>query len=334
MADNIVALAPQGSVRDYNNSQMGLIKRTVASDCNDGEFDLFMEAARRVGLDPFRKQIYAVVYSKDNANKRKMAIITAIDGFRAVAERSGKYRPDENEPEITYDDALKGGGNPLGIVKSVVTVHKYGPDGKWHPVKGVAYWDEFAPMTEGGKWESTGETWPDGNAKKTFKGDGTFTLSATSNWKRMARIMISKCAESQAIRRGWPEDLSGVYSPEEMAQADMIDITPSEAVQRDSVEKREALINSKDSVSFLWAAGETIEYVPLGKVADRCMAFIESADSATNLDWWRSTNQMGLQSFWAKSKTDALAVKSELESRISQLSIVVEHEESDDAPPE
>jgi hypothetical protein len=46
-----------------------------------------MEVARRVGLDPFRRQIYAVVYNKDKPKKRKMSIITGIDGFRAVAAR-------------------------------------------------------------------------------------------------------------------------------------------------------------------------------------------------------------------------------------------------------
>ena len=67
---------------NYTGKQMELIKRTVAADCNNTEFDLFLEVARRIGLDPFRKQIYAVVYSKDKPDKRKMSIITGIDGYR------------------------------------------------------------------------------------------------------------------------------------------------------------------------------------------------------------------------------------------------------------
>lgn len=313
-------ITAQTPVRDYSNTQMALVKRTVAADCNDQEFDLFIEAARRVGLDPFRKQIYAVVYNKDKPAKRKMSIITGIDGFRAVAERSRNYRPDENEPEISYDDDLKGDGNPLGIIKAIVTVHKYGPDGHWHPVRGVAYWDEFAPMTEDGTWEDTGETWKDGNPKKTFKGNGTFTLSNTSNWKRMGRIMISKCAEAQAIRKGWPEDLSGVYSPEEMEQQ-IIDITPSQAVDQADVDRRESLIGAKNTVAIQWSTGDPVEYVPIGNIADRCMEFISNSESATELEWWHRTNQMGLKDFWAKSKTDALAVKDALEKKLAQLTV-------------
>src|SRR5689334_9788452 len=106
--------------RDYAPSQLALIQRTVAADCEPTEFNLFMEVARRVGLDPFRRQIYAVVYNKDKPKKRRMSIITGIDGFRAVAARSGNYRPDENEAEITYDEALKNPlSNPHGIVKAV-----------------------------------------------------------------------------------------------------------------------------------------------------------------------------------------------------------------------
>ena len=326
---NIVALQPQGSVRDYTPTQMTLIKRTVAADCNESEFDLYMEMAKRVGLDPFRKQIYAIVYNKDKPAKRKMSIITGIDGFRAVAQRSGQYRPDEEEPNYTYSEDLKGDANPLGIEKASVTVHKYGPDKNWHPVKGVAYWDEFAPLKEGGEWKDTGQTWDDGNAKKTFIPDGTATLQA-GNWVKMPRVMIAKCAEAQAIRKGWPEDLSGVYAPEEMAQAEMIDITPSQVVEQAARDERELLVHTKDSVAIQWTGGDPIEYVPLGQVADKIMDFVRKSESATELDWWARTNKMGLRDFWAKSKGDALEVKLALEKKTKDLSIPVEQAEIHD----
>src|SRR5215831_13821194 len=72
--------------RDYSPQQLDLIRRTVAKDCDRDEFDLFMEVCRRVGLDPFRKQIYAVVYNKDKPDKRKMSIVTA-------STASGAWRP-------------------------------------------------------------------------------------------------------------------------------------------------------------------------------------------------------------------------------------------------
>ena len=302
----VVPLRP----RDYSGNQLSLIKRTVASDCSRDEFDLFIEVSRRVGLDPFRRQIYAVVYSKDNPEKRKMSIITGIDGFRAVAARNKDYRPDEDEPDFKVNPELKGPTNPLGLERAKVRCFKLAPDGEWHPVVGVAYWDEFAPVKE--VWEY------DTDQRKRVP-TGRYELDAKSKWATMGRIMLAKCAEAQALRRGWPEDLSGIYAPEEMARADAIDVTPSDAAEHHETEERRKLVGSSRAIAFMWEAGAPLELVPVGQLADRCLAFIEKATSPTQLEAWRETNRVGLQSFWAESKGDALAVKKALEARIAEL---------------
>ena len=307
---NVVALQPQRSLRDYTGSQLGLIKRTVAADCNDLEFDLYKEVARRVGLDPFRKQIYAVVYSKKDAAKRKMAIITGIDGFRAVAARNRDYRPDDQEPVIVYDEAAKDlETNPLGIVKAVVRAYKLSPSGEWHAVVGTAHWDEFAPLKE--EWaysEQAGQRQP----------NGRFTLDPTSNWKKMARVMIVKVAEAQALRRGWPEDLSGVYAPEEM-ERQMVDITPSAEVEQHEQQQRMARIGGTNTIAVIWKMAEALEAVPVGKLADRCIAHFATLESVGELEWWWATNEVSMRQFWALHKSDALNVKAEHEARKAAL---------------
>jgi len=307
--------------RDYTGAQLSLMRRTVAADCDDAEFNLFLEAARRIGLDPFRRQIYAVVYNKKKAEKRRMSIITGIDGFRAVAARNGDYRPDEDEPQIEYSEAAKNPqSNPLGIVKAAVKCWKFGPDKQWHPLTGVAYWDEFAPLKEGGAMVETGEVWPDsGKPKKEFQGNGTFTLPADSKWRSMARVMIAKCAEAQAIRKGWPEDLSGVYAPEEMERATVIDGTATEIVEEYQREERLKLVNARDSIALWWRAGEQVELVPLGQVFDRCCKFIRGCDTDTEILNWRRTNEHSLNEFWARSKADALELKKQIEARLVAL---------------
>ena len=90
-------MSPIASASEFSDRQLELIRRTVAADCNPQEFDLFCEVARRTGLDPFRKQISAIVFSKGDESKRKMAIITTIDGLRTIAARSRRYRPDEDD---------------------------------------------------------------------------------------------------------------------------------------------------------------------------------------------------------------------------------------------
>src|SRR5437588_3768957 len=109
--------------RSYSATQLALIRRTVAKDCNQEEFDLFIEICKQQGLDPFKKQIFAQVYNKDDPKKRQLVIVTSIDGYRAKAQRSGDYRPAEEETRFESDPALKDPQcNPMGLVRAVVKV--------------------------------------------------------------------------------------------------------------------------------------------------------------------------------------------------------------------
>lgn len=301
----------QGVIKlDLTGKQLDLMRRTVAADCSEDEFNLFIEVSRRVGLDAFRKQIYAVVYNKDKPEKRKMSIITGIDGFRAVAERSGKYRPSEDEPEIIYDENAKDPRtNPLGIERAVVTVYKFGPDGQWHPLKGVAYWTEFAPLNEIWAWDA------DVGKKRPT---GEFELPQNTNWRKMPRVMIAKVAEAQALRKGWPEDLAGVYAAEEMDRATS-DATASELAESAAVEDRLKLVAGKDAITFMWEPGKPLESVPIGEAADRCIEFLHCTKDAPTITAWAETNRATLQEFWARAKTDALGVKKYMEQRLKEL---------------
>lgn len=321
--NNVVRIAQQG---DYSDRQLDLINRTVASDCNAQEFDLFCEVARRTGLDPFRKQISAIVFSKDDPQKRKMSIITNIDGLRAIAARSGRYRPDEDEAEYVYDDTLKGDDNPLGLVKATVTIHIADSqrDGGWRPVKGWAYWEEFAPIKEGGEG---GEEWvengvhPPGHKKagqpryrKQPIGKMVRKLDTSGNWGKMPRVMIAKCAEAQAIRKAFPEDTSGLYEGAELDRARADEFTASERIEAFHVDNRLAQVGAANSIMMAFSPAAGIEPVPLGQAADRCFEAIRDADLRL-LDWFEKTNTHPLREFWARSKPDALAVKQAIDNR-------------------
>ena len=307
----------------YGGKQLELIRRTVAKDLNNDEFDMYVAVCRRVGLDPFRKQIYANVYNKNNADKRSVVFITSIDGFRAIAARNGNYRPDEDEPEIVIDSDLKGEDNPQGIEKAVVTVWKQDDQGAWNRIRAVARWGEFAPLQEEVAWEDTGETWGDsGKPKKTAKPTGKIILpldAQTKFWRKMPAHMLAKCAEAQALRKGWPEDLSGIYAPEEMAQADLDERSASETVEHEREQQRLARVRNANSVPFVMEPGAPIEQIQLGKLADRCLEYIDKTDSMTGLEAWRDRNRIGLQEFWARSPNDALAVKKALETKLHTL---------------
>lgn len=175
------ALAP---AQQFARDQVDLIKRTVARGTTDDELRLFLYTAQRTGLDPLAKQIHAIKRWNGRERREVMSIQTGIDGYRLIAERTGRYAPGQ---QPTYE--VEGGKliAATAYVKKLVA-------GTWHEVAASAYWDEYA------------QTDRDGHP--------------TPTWKRMPRLMLAKCAEALALRRAFPAEMSGVYTFEEMAQAD------------------------------------------------------------------------------------------------------------------
>lgn len=288
-----------------NAAQLRTIRQTVAKDANDLEFDLFMEAARSYGLDPFRKQIISIVFNKDKPEKRQQAIIVSRDGLRVLAQRCKDYRPASEPAKIVYDDAAKSPENPLGIISATVTLHKQDNRGEWYPVLGEAYWDEFAPIKD--EWEydqEKGRRAPTG--KKTVDG----------NWAKMPRLMIAKCAEGQALRAGWPDQFGNIYSEEEFDRL-KAEASASEMLHEYEKAEREARVGGR-GILLVFDDAMKLEKVPLGQVADRCMEFVKDAE-AEEVHKFRVRNEDALREFWAHSPSDALDLKRAMEAKEKQI---------------
>lgn len=296
---NVVALTEA-----FRPAQLQLIRR-MNPDCNETEFDQFLHVAAQLRLDPLRKQIYAFVFNKDKPDRRRMSIVVGIDGFRSVAKRSGEYRPDNRAPRFTTDpEKIDAAANPEGLVCCEVSAFQFS-HGEWHEVAAVAYWSEFAPLVEGGKWIT------DDDGRRRFKGDGTVTLDPNKeNWRKMPRVMLAKCAEAQAIRRAWPDDLSAIYADEELDRARTLDLTASEIVEKAAVESRLALIGGAEAILF--DMGDGLERIPLEKAADMLMARFRAMQPHEIMQW-KNTNRVTFNEFWARAKADALEIKKYIE---------------------
>lgn len=290
----------------YTPAQIALIRWTVAKDCNNDEFSLFFEAARRYGLDPFRKQISALVFNKDRADRRQLAIIVGRDGLRAIAQRCGDYRPASEAAQWVTDDTIISPVNPAGLVSCAVRLWKHDKRGEWFPVHGEAYWDEFAPVKdEWGHDDASGKRKPTG--RQTVDG----------NWARMPRVMLQKCAEAQALRAGWPDAFGGLYAEEEMHRVES-EMTAAEIVASEAERARLEMVGGANTITISFSPHTGVmERVPVGQVADRCIEFLRDA-SPEDAERWSVQNRVALQEFWSRAPADALEVKKALEVKIAE----------------
>lgn len=276
----------------FDAKQLDLIRRTVAKDTDAAEFDQFVHICRAVRLDPLRRQIYAFVFSKNNPLYRQMTVVTAIGGYRAIAERTGCYRPDDKAPRYEYGEK-NDKTNPLGIQRCEVTVYKHS-HGEWFPVVGEAWWDEYVPIKDGVI-----------DPKKT-------------GWIKMPRIMIAKCAEANALRKAWPDDFAGVEVEEEFDRRS-IELTATELADEAASANRFALIGGKNAVTVDWCDGNALVREPVGTFGDKVLAFInENSDAPMTICAFQNRNAAALKEYWAMDKSGALELKKAFEA-VSQL---------------
>lgn len=321
-----------------DSRSVALVKRTAAKDCNEDEFNQFVTVCRELGLSPLRKQIYAFVFGKDDPERRNMALVVGIDGGRSIAARSGNYRPDDHPPVWVFDETAKNPlTNPHGIVSCTVGVyHRPTRNDPFERITATVFWDEFAPIirtadADAYEWVGTGQYYPESHKRagreiqrKQLRPGASANVTERldpkkEQWIRGGRHKISLCAEMQALRRGWPEDMSRVYVEEEteraaaVIDADYSDLTPAQMVNQADVDARLERLGGPALFATFDDAG-TLERVPHGQFADRMLAATSSlvpAAVAALVD----RNREALKEFWAYNKNDALELRRILEQR-------------------
>lgn len=178
----------------FDAERMQLLKDQICPELTDGELAVFAEVCQRVSLDPFARQIYAVKRYNKQLGRKVMTVQTSIDGFRLIAQRTGEYAgqvgPYWCGPDGEWKDVWLSSGAPTAAKVGILR------RGFAEPLWAVARFDAYAQR---GK-------------------DGGLTLM----WASMGDVMSAKCAEALGLRRAFPQELSGLYTSDEMGQADNV----------------------------------------------------------------------------------------------------------------
>ena len=152
---------------------------------------LLLHHCQRTGVDPWARQIYLV--SRKTKNGIVHSVQMSIDGMRLAASRADERTGGGHSYEETlwcgsdgvWQESWLSTAPPLAAKVCVVR------DGHRFPV--VAHLQEYQPVDR----------------------DGV----PVGLWGRMPALMLAKCAEALALRRAYAKDLSGLYTADEMAQA-------------------------------------------------------------------------------------------------------------------
>lgn len=190
-----LAPVPTGTVgRHFTDEQVELVKRQICKpkdrQATDDELALFLGQCERTGLDPFSRQIYAVYRHDNRLGDEKLTIQTSIDGLRLIAERTGQYLGQDGPwwcgENGEWRDTWFATTPPLAarvVVKKLIAE-------RVAETPAVAHFQEYAVVGAGAQM-----------------------------WESKPALMVAKCAEALALRKAFPQELSGLYTADEMGAA-------------------------------------------------------------------------------------------------------------------
>jgi phage recombination protein Bet len=221
---------------DFNAEQLEVIKSTIAKGATDTELQLFVATCRRTGLDPFLKQIYAVKRYDSKEKRDVMAIQVGIDGLRLIAERTDRYAGQDPiewlDGDGTWSEVWTGPTKeyPYPVAARCAVYRKDWPS---HKSTAIARWSSYAQY---------------------FGAD----QKLGSMWSKMPDVMLGKCAESLALRRAFPAEMSGLAA----AVGSDYDVESDVEMQAASVERLPEE-SSEELADVIDASAQVVEDVPL-----------------------------------------------------------------------
>ncbi|MEV0297103.1 recombinase RecT [Nocardia sp. NPDC050710] len=173
----------------------------------DDALNLLFYTAVRTNLDPFLGQI-RLLHRREPVRKpsgvteieQRWSVETSIHGFRILGHRTARDRGIQlektaplyfDERTRTWVDAWPYSSPPTAARYTLTATHT---DGRREPVVAIVHYDEFVKTTVNG--------------------------APTLGWEKMPCHMLAKCAEADAWRRLFPDDLGWLHLIDSTTDAD------------------------------------------------------------------------------------------------------------------
>lgn len=189
------SLAIQPDQTGWTPAQQAVLQQSgINKDVTSAELAGFLHLCQRTQLDPFSRQIYLIGRWNNRERRKVFTPQTSIDGYRVIAHRAAARAGHA----LGYEDTLwcdqSGQWQDVWLSDAPPAAAKVTVIRDSQRFSAVARYSEYV------------QTDKDGNP--------------SGLWPKMGATMIAKCAESLALRKAFPHDLAGVYTAEEMDQAD------------------------------------------------------------------------------------------------------------------
>lgn len=160
------------------------------------------------------------IKQKDGTFKSKANYQISIDGYRAIAEKTGKYVGSEDyvfDEGITQYAHIRGKrGLPItasATVNKIIGKQKVG-------ITATAQWSAYCPSDE----------------RMSFM------------WKKMPYLMLGKVAEALALRKAFPNVLGDIYVQEEMENIEPIKEDLPKLEKPEVIKPKEEIVKGTEEV--------------------------------------------------------------------------------------
>lgn len=155
---------------DANTPDLELLRQMRYPDLSRSQISYLHRFCERRGLSLWAKHVEAKPQWDEHSRRMKLEIIVCIEAIRLIAHRTREYAGcDAGKWDYADDEKIP--------AKCSVTIYRM-VNGVRQPYTGSALWEEFAPIAQ------------------------------TSLAARMPHNYLERCAEIQAIRKAFPDEMA------------------------------------------------------------------------------------------------------------------------------